>query len=491
MKAKKLLLISLASCSFLYMGCFGLVFQKKQKIAQSSEPKAEIFSADLPPKLLQVSNLEGAKKPKTFLKVNNLLVGEIYPKRKPNERYLHLDHIKATLPEILTVDFCKKVDLATLSNINQFMDEMEKKRELLPPRKNMDDIPSFFKGAECNPLLLRHNSFDDEEISKEIFGVFRANDYIDTISRTSSNNGNTLEIEGNLKKTYLLAINKPNSRKLKGYVTWIFKNTYGEAFDSVVVAGYSGISDLTGKYEIAALTEIYNQLIGNSLLEFMKTPMYAKYSKIDSASNVKLPLLNIKTPKNIVVSPEDAKKASVVVKNKDGRQGSGFAISNDGYIITNYHMVSGKQQEKFESVSILLANQDPSTPITASVVRCNYMQDLVLLKIDKTFEKAFKLSREKKDLELLDVYIISSPKTAELGQSISKGMISNERVFSGRKLLQVDMNTGLGDSGSPIFEKDGSLQGVVVARLVGYATEGVGFAIPGYKIMDFLNIGFD
>jgi len=45
-----------------------------------------------------------------------------------------------------------------------------------------------------------------------------------------------------------------------------------------------------------------------------------------------------------------------------------------------------------------------------------------------------------------------------------------------------------GNSGGPIFDERGVLHGVVVSKLVGFATEGVSFAIPGYKISEYLNL---
>jgi S1-C subfamily serine protease len=53
------------------------------------------------------------------------------------------------------------------------------------------------------------------------------------------------------------------------------------------------------------------------------------------------------------------------------------------------------------------------------------------------------------------------------------------------------MSINGGNSGGPLFDKTGLLHGVIQSKLVGYATEGIGFAIPAYIIPEFLNISFD
>ena len=57
-------------------------------------------------------------------------------------------------------------------------------------------------------------------------------------------------------------------------------------------------------------------------------------------------------------------------------------------------------------------------------------------------------------------------------------------------MLQLSISINSGNSGGPLYDKNGVLHGVVTSKLVGYATEGVGFAIPSYLIQDYLNISF-
>jgi len=112
------------------------------------------------------------------------------------------------------------------------------------------------------------------------------------------------------------------------------------------------------------------------------------------------------------------------------------------------------------------------------------------LKVEYNFEKAFLLTSEKTFKNLSEVYTIGAPKSVELGQSVSIGLISNERNSNNNNVLQLSMSLNGGNSGGPLFDKTGVLHGVIQAKLVGKDTEGVGFAIPGYLIPEYLKISY-
>ena len=90
----------------------------------------------------------------------------------------------------------------------------------------------------------------------------------------------------------------------------------------------------------------------------------------------------------------------------------------------------------------------------------------------------------------MDVYTVGAPKSIELGQTFTSGLISNERNANNNQLLQLSMPVNFGNSGGPLFDQSGLLHGVIVAKLVGESTEGISFAIPAYKIGEYLNISY-
>ncbi|MEL6733518.1 MAG: trypsin-like peptidase domain-containing protein, partial [Bacteroidota bacterium] len=80
------------------------------------------------------------------------------------------------------------------------------------------------------------------------------------------------------------------------------------------------------------------------------------------------------------------------------------------------------------------------------------------------------------------------PKSIELGQTLSRGIISGERKVGENKLLQIDASINSGNSGGPIISADGKLVGIVNSKLIGLGIEGIAFGTPAYKLMEFLKI---
>lgn len=126
-----------------------------------------------------------------------------------------------------------------------------------------------------------------------------------------------------------------------------------------------------------------------------------------------------------------------------------------------------------------------------TIVRYNKFRDIALIKVDKTFDKAFKLTNVKSFKNLQDVITIGAPKSVELGQSVSSGIISNERKSNNTNLIQLNMSVNAGNSGGPLFDASGTLHGVIVSKAIGNNTEGISFAIPGYLLQEYLNINYN
>lgn len=345
--------------------------------------------------------------------------------------------------------------------------------------------------------------YDDTKFSYNVFQTLKKTGFVDTVNKIFQDDNNTLILEASINKisTFRIATGFVNSLggefyKAKLYLTWYIKNTYKEILDSVVTTEMSGDFNKIYSYENNKTTyDGYEKMVGdavdNSYLKLQHGASLKKYLKMESDFKSKDPLLTLKTPTGKITDKSDAAQACVTIKLKDGKKdvghGSGFAISPDGYIITNYHVVAGKTPGKYNDLTVI---NSEGTEMPAKVVRVNSYRDLALIKVDEKFQKQFALNNTKSFKKMQDVYTIGTPKSIELGQSVSVGIISNERKTETTNLLQLGMSVNSGNSGGPLFDVSGNLQGVIVAKLVGENTEGVSFAIPGYLIGEYLNINY-
>lgn len=160
--------------------------------------------------------------------------------------------------------------------------------------------------------------------------------------------------------------------------------------------------------------------------------------------------------------------------------GSGVIISDDGYIVTNDHVVSG-------STAIQVTTTD-GQEYDAKLIGTDASNDLALLKIDaKNLTKA--TFGDSDSLEVGDVAIAIGNPLGQLGGTVSSGIISalDRQITIDNKrmtLLQTDAAINPGNSGGGLFDANGNLIGIVNAKgsSNSYSTEGsvegLGFAIP-------------
>jgi serine protease Do len=178
---------------------------------------------------------------------------------------------------------------------------------------------------------------------------------------------------------------------------------------------------------------------------------------------------------------KEIKTAVVTVENNSGF-GSGVIISEDGYIITNFHVV---EDEKNVFVKIGKDNK-----VKADVVRVNSDYDLALLKIHAAAIKALGFSREKSDVGD-EVYAAGTPLDKSLGQTVTKGIVSGFREWNGVQFMQTDVSINAGNSGGPLLNEKGEIIGITTMKAFGKGIEGIGFGIPAAEVLEMLNLKFE
>lgn len=405
-----------------------------------------------------------------FPKYNEIELLPKLIKREQDEKYIQLEPLK----------------IDVYSHTNQFQ-KFKFTKTLAENISKSDAIAkenlkkSLSKKNQPKPLSKFH---EDIPRSKILYKSLNENGFIDTVNNVFLDNNNTIVIEPMVTKRisyYFSGFKSPGLgiSKEKVYTKWYIKNTFGEKLDSV------SLETMSGTFVDNLVNNLTENVTNQYLQDFLNSDTYKEYAKQDTNFNIQDAPLIINKPKNIVVEANDATLASVIIKRKDQGHGSGFAISNDGYILTNYHVIAGEYANKQAEFTVILSNGEE---VKAQVVRYNKMRDVALLKVDATFEKAFNLQSEKTYKRLMNVYTVGTPKSIELGQSVSLGILSNERKANNNNLLQLNMSVNSGNSGGPLFDKQGNLHGIVTSKLVGFSTEGVSFAIPSYVVADYLNI---
>ena len=154
--------------------------------------------------------------------------------------------------------------------------------------------------------------------------------------------------------------------------------------------------------------------------------------------------------------------------------GSGVIISEDGYIVTNNHVIDGAS-----NIKVTLHD---GTAIKAELVATDEQTDLAVLKIDKTglIPATF---GDSDALNVGDLAVAIGNPLGQLAGSATEGIISGlerEITLDGRtmKLIQTSAAINPGNSGGGLFDHQGNLIGVVVAKSAGSEIEGLGFVIP-------------
>lgn len=154
--------------------------------------------------------------------------------------------------------------------------------------------------------------------------------------------------------------------------------------------------------------------------------------------------------------------------------GSGFLISNNGYIATCYHVIEGATDIKIKGV-----NNDFNKKYNAKVIATDKINDLAILKIDCRLESSLKYSIKWNVSDVgQEVFTLGYPLKTTMGEEIklTNGIISSKSGFQGDiTTYQITVPVQPGNSGGPLFDKNGYVIGVINAKHTG--AENAGYAV--------------
>lgn len=178
---------------------------------------------------------------------------------------------------------------------------------------------------------------------------------------------------------------------------------------------------------------------------------------------------------------------AVVQVRTPGGLGSGFILNEEGYLITNFHVVEGETQISVEVYHQKGGQLERKSYKQVRIIAMNKFHDLTLLKIDDADAPKFSWV-PLGDPDALGVgervFAIGSPLGLE--RTVTEGIVSTKtRQLQGELYMQTTAQINPGNSGGPLFNLRGEVVGVTNMKLA--FGEGLGFAIPVNRVKYFLN----
>ncbi len=159
--------------------------------------------------------------------------------------------------------------------------------------------------------------------------------------------------------------------------------------------------------------------------------------------------------------------------------GSGFIISSDGYIATNYHVISTALNQGVD-VTVMMVD---GSSYTAEIIGGDEENDVAVLKIDANDLNAVTFGDSNNMAVGETVYAVGNP-LGELTYTMTSGIVSAlDREIStdsqtSINMFQLDAAVNSGNSGGPVYNSDGEVIGIVTAKYSDTGVEGLSFAIP-------------
>ena len=232
----------------------------------------------------------------------------------------------------------------------------------------------------------------------------------------------------------------------------------------------------------------------NSVLGSNKQVNYVPQSFTQSESDAMsaADAFNKVSPAVVIISTTGTTSNGIMSSQYEG-MGSGFIINEDGYILTNYHVIEGAKD-----ITVTLSD---GNEVSATVVNYDQEKDIAMIKL-KEGTKVPAVAELGDSDELYpgaEVIAIGTPLSKNLAYTLTKGVISgNDRTIETQNgtsvhLIQTDAAINSGTSGGPLVNTKGQVIGINSMKLgsqsTGSATvEGIGFAIPINEVKSKMDV---
>ncbi len=336
---------------------------------------------------------------------------------------------------------------------------------------------------EVNEISVTNENVNNDVISESIYGS------------QENTNGNPYE-DGNANQP----LNELSEKQSETLPLQLENINYEEINDNKVKKNKGGMRKRLASYIIVgalcstlggvSAAVVTMNMMNNTSSSNTSVP---KISTTSGTSDAKAKLITSNSTENLTV-PEIVKKVSPAVvaistssstadssfRGQAGQEegvGTGIIFNKDGYILTNYHVISGAQ-----TIKVLLSD---GKEVSAKVVNYDSTSDVAVIKLaDNTNIPGV---AEFGDSDMLQVgesvVAIGNPLGKEFLASVTTGVVSaiNRQVSiesKDLKFIQTDAAINPGNSGGPLVNTKGQVIGINTAKISVTGVEGLGFAIP-------------
>jgi S1-C subfamily serine protease len=221
-----------------------------------------------------------------------------------------------------------------------------------------------------------------------------------------------------------------------------------------------------------AVIDTLEQRVGGNLEEIASLKQ-----ELTEAAEIAGPVMN--TPKVY----QKVNQAVVRISNGQGTVGSGFIYSSEGHVLTAHHVI-----DKLDEIYVIIPD---GKVFPADVVGSCAFSDVAVLKIDDISGIEPPTMADSSKIKVGDpVAAIGSP--FDLAESLNAGIISQMNRFADieydgqtrwvANLIQFDAAVNFGNSGGPLFDSDGGVIGLVIARVGPEEGDGIYYAVSSNKV---------
>jgi len=171
-------------------------------------------------------------------------------------------------------------------------------------------------------------------------------------------------------------------------------------------------------------------------------------------------------------------RAAVVTVSQGAGSGSGFFVGENGYVMTNSHVVGGN---RFVRVKLATGRE-----LVGEVVKQDTGRDVALIKTEGNKFMVLPVSPGEANVGG-EVTAIGSPLGEALSGTVTRGIVSAYRVIDGKRYIQSDVSILPGNSGGPLLDNSGRVIGIAVMQRSG-ASGRINFFVPIQEALDKLDL---